>query len=65
MLVALTQLVSIYFIASGVIQGHMEENISYVTGKLIGHVFVMIIVLNIASKLIKSVIIYHSDKSDT
>lgn len=56
MLLALAQLVSIYFIASGLIQGHMEENTAYFTGKLAGHVLVMVAVLVVASKLVKSVI---------
>jgi hypothetical protein len=56
MLIALSQTVPIYLITSGLIKGQGEENTSYFVGKLIGHIFVTVLVILIASKLIKSVI---------
>ena len=56
MLIAAAQTVPIYLISSGLIQGYGEENTSYFVGKLVGHIFVTILVILIASKLIKSII---------
>jgi len=61
MLLALSQMVPIYLIASGLLQGQGQENTYYFIGKLLGHIFVTVIVLLIASKLIKSVITQNSN----
>jgi hypothetical protein len=56
MLIAAAQTVPIYLITSGLIQGQGEDNTSYFVGKLIGHIFVTILVILIASIIIKNVI---------
>jgi len=56
LLIALSQMVPIYNISSGLILGQGEGSSAYYIGKLSGHILVVIIVLLIASKLIKSVI---------
>jgi hypothetical protein len=63
MLLALSQMVPIYLIASGLIQGQGAENTSYFIGKLLGHIFVTVLVLLIASKLIKSVIAQNNSNA--
>ena len=54
MLVAVGEFLPIYLIASGLLQGQAENESAYFIGKLVGHVFIAILVLVIASKLFKS-----------
>ena len=56
LLLALSQIIPVYFIIAALIQGQDEVSTSYFIGKLIGHIFITAIVLIIASKLMKSVI---------
>lgn len=53
-LIAISELLPIYLIASGLLQGQAENESAYFIGKLVGHVFIAILVLAIASKLYKS-----------
>ena len=54
LLLALSQVIPIFSIASGLIQGQLQENSSYFIGKLVGHIFVTVLILLVAKKLLKS-----------
>jgi hypothetical protein len=54
LLLGIGQLLPIYLISSGLLQGQAENETSYFIGKLLGHIVITIIILAIASKLYKS-----------
>ena len=54
LLLALSQVIPIFSIASGLIEGEPQESSSYFIGKLIGHIFITVLILLVANKLIKS-----------
>jgi len=53
LLLAIAQVMPIYLIVVGLIQEQDGVNTAYFMGKLVGHLFVMILFLFVASKLIK------------
>ena len=44
----------IYLVSSGLLQGQAGEDTAYFIGKLVGHIFVTVLVLALASKLFNS-----------
>ena len=53
LLLAITQIMPIYLIAAELIQGQGGESTAFLMGKLTGHLFMTVLVLLLASKLIK------------
>ena len=53
-ILGISQVLPIYVISSGLIQGQGGDDTSYFIGKLVGHVFVTVLVLALASKLYTS-----------
>jgi len=53
-LLGLSQVMPIYLVSFGLLQGQIGDDTSYFIGKLVGHVFVAVLVLALALKLFKS-----------
>ena len=53
-LLGLSQVMPVYFISSGLLQGQGGDDTAYFIGKLVGHVIVAVLVLALASKLFNS-----------
>ena len=53
-ILGISQIMPIYLIFSGLLQGQGGEDTSYFIGKLAGHIFVTVLVLLLASKLFNS-----------
>ena len=54
LLLGVSQVVPIYLIASGLLQGQGGEGTAYFAGKLVGHIFAVVLSLVVASKLFGS-----------
>ena len=50
-LLGLSQVMPIYLVSSGLLQGQGGDDTAYFIGKLVVHVFVAVLVLTLASKL--------------
>ena len=53
-ILGISQVMPIYLISSGLLQGQGGDDTSYFIGKLLGHLFVTVLVLALASKLFNS-----------
>lgn len=53
-ILGISQLLPIYLVSSGLLQGQAGDDTAYFIGKLVGHVFVTVLVLLLATKLFKS-----------
>jgi len=54
LLLGLSQIIPIFGITAGLLQGQGGDDSTYFIGKLVGHIFVTVLVLLLASKLFKS-----------
>ena len=54
LLLGISQAMPIYLVASGLLQGQGGEDAAYFAGKLVGHIFVAVLVLVVAAKLFRS-----------
>lgn len=53
-IMGISQEMPIYLISSGLLKGQAENDTAYFIGKLVGHIFVTVLVLLLASKLFNS-----------